>query len=94
MCECVYVYVHDISLAAFVCALHVCVIVRMPHLEHLLYVILMFCVNNAVHVPLQHFDQVPREDTHIVSPLTSSYIAHSFSHWIWQTQMRQCSVLA
>lgn len=34
----------------------------MPHLQHLLYVILVLRLNNAIHVPLQYFDQVPGED--------------------------------
>lgn len=42
----------------------VCVLEQMPHLEHLLDVILNLGVNNAVHVPLQHFDQVPGENKH------------------------------
>lgn len=38
-----------------------------PHLEHLLYVVLVFSIDNAVHVPLEHFDQVPGEQAHSIS---------------------------
>jgi len=60
-----------------------------PHLEHLLYVILMLGVNNAVHVPLQHFDQVPEGNTnaHTHTHYHPSSIAHRFSldlaKWRW-----------
>lgn len=51
-----------------VCCLFVCLSAlssterSRPHLEHLLDVILVLGVYDAIHVPLEDFDQVPGED--------------------------------
>lgn len=58
-----------------VCGLLAC---PFPHLEHLLDVVLVLCVYDTIHVPLEDFDQVPGEDTESTELWNRQFLLWSF----------------